>query len=99
MIRQVLAILAIAATSAHADDAADEKRCILSAASRVPFIQGQQIIASRAKPLPAEFKPEPGVYRTIVELDAKAAGQDVTYHFVCLTSAGKPAFVEPFKAP
>jgi hypothetical protein len=58
--------------------------CILAAAERLPRIPGITIEASRAVPLPSGFKKELGLYQTIIEIDAKAAGVSATYRFACV---------------
>jgi hypothetical protein len=73
-----------------------EKSCILAAAERLPRIPGIEIISSRAKPVPDDFKQSPGTYMTIVEIDAKAAGLNVTYNFVCAKGARTHAMIQPF---
>jgi hypothetical protein len=73
-----------------------EKTCILAAAERLPRIPGIEIIASRAKPVPTEFKTSPGAFMTLVEIDAKAAGLNETYNFVCAKGARTPPIVQAF---
>ncbi|MBR1142718.1 hypothetical protein [Bradyrhizobium sp. AUGA SZCCT0431] len=73
-----------------------EKSCILAAAERLPRIPGIEIIGYRTKPLPTEFKPTPGTYMTLVEIDAKAAGLNETYNFVCAKGARTPAIIQAF---
>lgn len=73
-----------------------EKSCILAAAERLPRIPGIEIIASRAKPVPTDFNPSPGTFMTLVEIDAKAAGLNETYNFVCAKGARTPALIRAF---
>jgi hypothetical protein len=67
--------------------------CILAAAQLLPRIPGISIEASRAVPLPPEYKKEPGLYRTIVEIDAKGAGVAATYRFICVKGPRSPSMV------
>jgi hypothetical protein len=71
-----------------------QKGCILAAAERLPRIPGIQIINSRISAMPSETKIEPGTYMTLVHIDAKAAGQDVTYNFLCARGARTPSIVQ-----
>lgn len=78
-------------TAASADDL--QKPCILAAAQYLPRITGIDIKESRTKPLPAEIKRQldQSLYHTVVEIDAKAAGIDETFRFVCTAGAtGRP---------
>lgn len=69
-----------------------DKPCILAAAEHLPRIPGIEIIASRTKALPADLqaKLDHGLFHTLVEIDAKAAGQDTTFQFFCV-AGGKGA--------
>ncbi|QND73151.1 hypothetical protein [Tardiphaga robiniae] len=84
-----------AATLAATPKADLDKGCILAAAERLPRIPGIQIGATKTADLPVEYKPSPGVYMTMVEIAAKAAGQDATYSFLCAKSVRGPTLVTP----
>jgi hypothetical protein len=71
--------------------------CILAAAERLPRIPGITIEASRAMPLPSGFKKELGLYQTIIEIDAKAAGVSATYRFACAKGLRAGPFVTGLK--
>lgn len=73
-----------------------EKGCILAAAEHLPRIPGIQIVSSKTISLPPEHKPPAGTYMTIVEIAAKAAGQDVTYSFICAKGMRTPSLITPF---
>jgi hypothetical protein len=72
-----------------------EKACILAAAERLPRIPGIVINSSRAVPLPPEIPQKPLVFTTSVEIAATAAGQSVTYLFVCAKGARTPSIIHP----
>jgi hypothetical protein len=84
-----------AATIASTPPEIYEKACILAAAERLPRIPGIEIVSSRAKPLPDEAakKASPNFFWRMIEIDAKAAGQSVTYTFVCGKGARTPAVI------
>ncbi|MCP1758037.1 hypothetical protein [Bradyrhizobium elkanii] len=69
-----------------------ERSCIVAAAAKLPTIPGLAIIASRMKSVPINEKEKLSGIQAggVVEIDAKAAGQDVTFGFYC-TSSSKTA--------
>jgi hypothetical protein len=73
-----------------------EKACILAAAENLPRIPGIEITGSRVSPLPAEHKSEPHIFMMLVHIDAKAAGQTVTYNFMCGRGAQTPPIIQRF---
>lgn len=76
----------------------EAKACITRAAEFLPRIPNIEIKASRTVDVPAEVaakvKPDPGVLHAIVEIDAKAVGQDTTYRFLCVVRPGAPLIVQ-----
>jgi hypothetical protein len=71
----------------------EEKLCILNAAQRLPSIPGLLITASRTKEPPQGTKPRKDTRFLGVEIDARAAAQEVTFSFVCGVSRGTAAVV------
>lgn len=91
--QQAAADAAVIAATPKADL---EKGCILAAAERLPRIPGIQITSSKALDLPPAHKPPAGAFMGLVEIGAKAAGQDVTYSFICARGARTPFLITPF---
>jgi hypothetical protein len=85
-----------AATIAAAPRGDLEKDCILTAAERLPRIPGIQILASRVAAMPEGIKTNPSVYQSIVHIDAKAAGVETTYNFICTRGVRTPSLVVRF---
>jgi hypothetical protein len=76
---------ALLATGAHAQTA-DEKNCILQAASKLPSVPGLAILASRISPgRPGQVKPPDKAFT--VELDVRAAGIDATMEAYCVAGS------------
>jgi hypothetical protein len=75
-------VVALLTTGVHAQTA-EEKNCILQAASKLPSIPGLAILASRTSPArPGQVKPPDKAFT--VELDVRAAGVDATMEAYCV---------------
>lgn len=76
-----------------------KKSCILAAAERLPRIPGIEIVKSRTADVPPDLlaKTEAGTFSTLVYIDARAAGQDVTYNFVCMRGLRTPSIVQRYE--
>jgi hypothetical protein len=95
MLRSVTCLLALG-SAASAEPAADAKACILRSAEFLPRIPGIEIRESRTVDVPSEMKTklDPKHFHAIVEIDAKAVGQDTTYKFICVVAPGVVPLVQ-----
>jgi hypothetical protein len=85
---------AAVAVSSAASQTLEEKLCILRAAQILPNIPGLTITASRTKDPPQGTKPRKDTRFLSVEIDVRAAAQDVTFSYLCGLSRGT-AIAEP----
>lgn len=85
----------IVAVPCHAEQPLSARLCILTAASKLPPVQGLTIKGSRVRELPDALrrKTDGGTNAVLVELDVNAAAVDVTYSFICAFAPGKPVMV------
>ena len=83
------------AVSCRAEQPLSARLCILTAASKLPPVQGLTIKGSRVRDLPDALskKSDGGTNAVLVELDVNAAAVDVTYSFICAFAPGKPVMV------
>ncbi|MFK4538028.1 hypothetical protein ABIA00_006211 [Bradyrhizobium ottawaense] len=79
--------IALPAGSASAETL-QERSCIMAAAIKLPAVPGLAITASRMKDAPPDEKQRQAgaTFGGVVELDVRAAGQDSTFGFYCLSS-------------
>lgn len=64
-----------------------DKFCIFESARYLPAVPGLIIVASRAEA-------KPGGRSFAIEIDIKAAGQEATYKFICVSPDGRSAVVQ-----
>lgn len=83
-----------AARMVSADKTILEKRCVLSAAERLPKIPGIVVKDSRVTGPPPNIKLDPAIFTTTVEFGVSAVGQDAVYRYLCSTTlAGQTVIV------
>lgn len=86
-----LGLIGAVALPASALAAVDPAKCIIEAAARLPAAPGMAITDSKHRELTAKeaigWKNHPNGPPLVVELSARAAGQEASYVFLC-TSAG-----------
>ena len=78
-------------TTAHAETIA-EKLCIITAAQELPRVPGLEIKASRITAAPPDYAANQEMKYFGTEIDVTAAGQIMTFAFVCGTSVQQQIF-------
>lgn len=84
----VLIFAAALIASTASAETLQERSCIMAAAVKLPAVPGLAVVASRMKVAPLDEKQRQAgaTFGGVVELDIKAAGQDSTFGFYCLSS-------------
>jgi hypothetical protein len=82
----LVAPLLLMATAAHGQTPVPDKLCIFAAAQKLPAIPGIVIVASRVIQAQLGPKATPESSTRMVEIDTKAAAQDATFQFICVSN-------------